>query len=188
VWLWVQAGTATSGSIDEIGGKAMTIGPENFGNGAPKNEDRFAAQLGPYRPGARRDPGRALVGETGSDLVSRNGTSMLETRNGSLDSRSGTHDSRQAALDAAAPIASSIMAPQLSEAAIRDLNELTEPVFSREPWVDQQAGSLVDHPLLRGLLMELPPKGALPSAEYLDRWFEAARSILDLLYTMNARP
>ena len=137
------------------------------------------------------------MGETGSELVSRNGTSMLETRNGSVDSRSidgrssesrnGAHDARQAALDAAAPIASSIPPPQLSEAAIRDLNELTEPVFSREPWLDQQAGSLVDHPLLRGLLMELPPKGAMPQPEYLDRWFEAARSILDLLYTMSVR-
>jgi hypothetical protein len=170
----------------------MTIGPENFGNGGSKNEDRFAGQLGPYRPGVRRESGRAMASEGVSELVSRNGTGMLEARNGSLesrglDSRSGAHDSRKSALDAAAPIASSIAAPQLNDSAIRDLTELSESGFTREPWLAQQAGSLVDHPLLRGLLMELPPKGAMPQPEYLDRWFEAARSILDLLYTMNAR-
>jgi hypothetical protein len=166
---------------EEIGDNAMTIGPENFSNGASKNDDRFAAQLGPYRPGTRRDPGRAIAPEVG-ELAARNGTGMLESRNGS-------HDARKSALDAAVPIASSIAAPQLSEATMRDIEELTEPpVFPREPWLDPSPGSLVDHPLLRGLLMELPPKGTVPPPEYLDRWFEAARSILDLLYTMNARP
>lgn len=43
-------------------------------------------------------------------------------------------------------------------------------------------GSLADHPLLRGLLLELPPKGSTPPPGWLDRWFEAARSILELLY------
>lgn len=159
----------------------MTIGPENFGNGASGKEDRFATQLGQYRPGARRDTGRAIAPEVGGELVARNGSTGLESRNGSVDARS-------AALDAAAPIASSIAAPKLSEATMRDLNDLSDPVFSREPWGEPVTGSLVDHPLLRGLLMELPPKGTVPPPEYLDRWFEAARSILDLLYTMSARP
>lgn len=171
----------------------MTIGPDNFSNGASKNDDRFVTQLGPYRPGGRREAGRAIA-EAANDLPSRNGGGTLDARSSALDSRSTTLDNRgnvidarSAALDAAAPIASSIAAPKMTEAAMRDLNELTEPVFSSEPWMEQSMGSLVDHPLLRGLLMELPPKGAMPAPEYLDRWFEAARSILDLLYTMNAR-
>jgi hypothetical protein len=45
---------------------------------------------------------------------------------------------------------------------------------------------MADHPLLRGLLMELPAKGSMPDEEWLDRWFDAARSILDLLYAQHA--
>ena len=46
--------------------------------------------------------------------------------------------------------------------------------------------SLIDHPLLRGLLLELPPKGSVPPPGWLDRWFEATRSILELLYVQGA--
>lgn len=56
-------------------------------------------------------------------------------------------------------------------------------------WLDSPAtgnGSLEDHPLLRGLLMELPPKGSVPPSGWMDRWFEAARSILELLYLQDA--
>ncbi|GAA4677691.1 hypothetical protein GCM10023263_10880 [Phytohabitans rumicis] len=63
-----------------------------------------------------------------------------------------------------------------------DLGGLTEPVFPPAAWLDTAPGSLADHPLLRGLLLELPPKGAVPPPGWLDRWFEAARSILELLY------
>jgi hypothetical protein len=45
---------------------------------------------------------------------------------------------------------------------------------------------IADHPLLRGLLLELPPKGSIPTAGWLDRWFEAARSILELLYLQDS--
>ncbi|MBT8224981.1 MAG: hypothetical protein HKP61_11735 [Dactylosporangium sp.] len=167
----------------------MTIGPENFSNGASKGEDRFAAQLGQYRPGGRRDVTRAVASEAGVDLSLRNGTSMLDARNGTLDTRSGAHDSRSAAMDAAAPIASSIMAAKRGEPAMRETGDMDDSsAFGGEPWSDQPVDALVNHPLLRGLLMELPPKGAVPSPEYLDRWFEATRSILDLLYTMNAKP
>lgn len=63
------------------------------------------------------------------------------------------------------------------------LEGLTEPVFPPASWLDPAPGSvLVDHPLLRGLLLELPPKGDPPSPEWLNRWFEAARSILELIY------
>jgi hypothetical protein len=34
--------------------------------------------------------------------------------------------------------------------------------------------------------MELPPKGVMPSQEWLDRWFEATRSILELIYSQSA--
>lgn len=59
------------------------------------------------------------------------------------------------------------------------LHPVSLPVDS---WLDGSAPAVVDHPLLRGLLLELPPKGATLQAQWLDRWFEAARSILELLY------
>jgi len=49
------------------------------------------------------------------------------------------------------------------------------------------SASMADHPLLRGLLLELPARGTMPSSDWLDRWFEAARSILELLYVQEAR-
>lgn len=62
------------------------------------------------------------------------------------------------------------------------LDGLDEPAFGHQGWLDGHGGSLVDHPLLRGLLMELPPKSAPPSPEWMNRWFEAARAVLDLVY------
>ncbi len=61
------------------------------------------------------------------------------------------------------------------------LDGLDEPGFA-QPWMDVPTGSLVDHPLLRGLLLELPAKSSPPSPEWMDRWFEAARAVLDLVY------
>jgi hypothetical protein len=52
--------------------------------------------------------------------------------------------------------------------------------------VESVAAPLAEHPLLHGLLMELPPKGCTPDAVWLDRWFEAARSILELIYAEPA--
>jgi hypothetical protein len=60
--------------------------------------------------------------------------------------------------------------------------QFTDPQFSADSWLDGPTGSLADHPLLRGLLLELPPKGTVPPPGWLDRWFEATRSILELLY------
>lgn len=70
-----------------------------------------------------------------------------------------------------------------------DLHGLTEPVFGPGTWVDAgpQPESMADHPLLRGLLLELPARGTMPTADWLDRWFEAARSILELLYVQGAK-
>lgn len=60
------------------------------------------------------------------------------------------------------------------------LGGLNEPIFPPAAWLEETG--LADHPLLRGLLLELPPKGSAPSPEWLNRWFEAARAILELLY------
>jgi hypothetical protein len=68
------------------------------------------------------------------------------------------------------------------------LNGLTEPVFPPAGWdapIDPAGLPIADHPLLRGLLLELPPKGSVPAPGWLDRWFEAARSILELLYLQD---
>ena len=67
-----------------------------------------------------------------------------------------------------------------------DPNPLTEPSFPPTGWPLEPAESLVDHPLLRGLLMELPPRGSVPPPGWLDRWFEATRAILELLYVQGA--
>jgi len=108
-----------------------------------------------YRGGPRREPG-SVPGDHGSDLAPRNGSS-----GGSM-------------LDTPVPAMS-----------LRDLDSLAEPVFPPTGWLDSSSPTLADHPLLRGLLLELPPKGTMPPADWLDRWFEAARSILELLYMQH---
>jgi hypothetical protein len=133
----------------------MKNGPDNLNNSPITPDDRFAGQLG-YRGGSRRDPG-GIVGDPSNELTPRNGTSSI----GSV-------------LDAPVPAMS-----------LSDLDSLAEPSFPPAGWMDSPSGSLADHPLLRGLLMELPPKGAMPPADWLDRWFEAARSILELLYQQH---
>jgi len=71
--------------------------------------------------------------------------------------------------------------------SLNDLDSLSTPEFPPHGWLDDSpSGSLADHPLLRGLLLELPPKGSVPAPGWLDRWFEAARSILELLYQQQA--
>lgn len=150
----------------------MTIGTESFGNGVAKTDDRFTGQLSSYRQGGRRDSAAALNNDHDTDtLGSRNGSGL---------------DRMSTPLDAA-PIASSLATPTLADSALRGLNGYPESNFSRDPWLDSVSGSLADHPLLRGLLLELPPKGTIPQQEWLDRWFEAARSILELLYSQEAR-
>jgi hypothetical protein len=65
------------------------------------------------------------------------------------------------------------------------LEGFNEQPFGSPNWLDVPTASLVDHPLLRGLLLELPPRGSQPTAEWLNRWFEATRSVLDLIYQRN---
>jgi hypothetical protein len=188
---------------NESGRDLMTTGSEHLGNGSAKTSDRFAGQLG-YRPRGNRDgalPGNTLPGSplsgplsgplggdpAGDELGPRNGASSGERLNSPLD--------------VANPIASTLTQPRLAEPSLADLREpvLREPVL-REPvlressysaptssfpvdsWLDAGVGLVADHPMLRGLLLELPPKGSTLHAQWLDRWFEAARSILELLY------
>lgn len=143
----------------------MTIGSENLGNGSAKPE-RFA---GKYR-GARRDtsttveepPGGAGLGSPDSPPAPELGTDL------------------GAGLS---PTSSSDRGPTLPSL---DMGGLTEPVFPPAGWPDVPTEPLVDHPLLRGLLLELPPKGSIPGSLWLDRWFEAARAILELLYVQDS--
>jgi hypothetical protein len=83
-------------------------------------------------------------------------------------------------LDGTMPLATAV------RSSLADLDALAEPVLPTG-WLDGSSGTLADHPLLRGLLLELPPKGTVPAPGWLDRWFEAARSILELLYVQEAQ-
>jgi hypothetical protein len=148
----------------------MTIGSENLSNGSSTAQDRFSGGVSAYRQGRREAP---LSAENDSDLVSRSGgSSGLPTR-----SPGRSHSIEPTgAFDRAAQL------PSL------DLPALTDPVFPSSGWPDAASPqSMADHPLLRGLLLELPVRGSLPPSDWLDRWFEAARSILELLYVQEAR-
>jgi hypothetical protein len=140
-------------------------GPDVLGNNGNAPDDRFAGQSSTYRSNQRRD-GLGLPEQSGEsdrknpppldDMTSM--PTMLEPP----------------------PVA----APTIS---INDLDSLSEPVFASSSWLDDSpTGTMADHPLLRGLLMELPSKGSVPDEDWLDRWFDAARSILDLLYAQHA--
>ncbi|MFI7025313.1 hypothetical protein [Micromonospora sp. NPDC049900] len=67
-----------------------------------------------------------------------------------------------------------------------DPNPLTEGSFPPPGWPMTENPSLVDHPLMHGLMMELPPRGSVPPPGWLDRWFEATRAILELLYVQGS--
>ena len=159
----------------------MTIGSENFGNGSAKTEDRFGGQLGGYRGNARRDSG-ALTGEPSVDEFHPRNGSAIDRVTMPMSAGAMTGNPMEAP-----PIASSLAPAKLTEPSLTDLGSLSEPMFGRDTWLDAPSGSLADHPLLRGLLLELPPKGVVPQPDWLDRWFEAARSILELIYTQEAR-
>lgn len=111
---------------------------------------------GKYR-GARRDTVLTEVGSTDADLGGREG-------GGSAPEQAG---------------------PSLSLPSL-DTNPLTEPSFPPAGWPVETPEALADHPLLRGLLLELPPRGSVPPPGWLDRWFEATRAILELLYVQGS--
>ncbi|RZU50969.1 hypothetical protein EV385_2763 [Krasilnikovia cinnamomea] len=173
----------------------MTIS-ENLNNGASSAQDRFSGGVNAYRQNRRE----ALSAESAdAELIGRGGPPSLSS---GLPTRSpGMSQSLEptSALDRAAKL------PSL------DLHGLTEPVFPppsnwHEPGRTLEASralepsralessravapnlSMADHPLLRGLLLELPARGTMPPSDWLDRWFEAARSILELLYVQEAK-
>jgi hypothetical protein len=145
----------------------MTIGSENLSNGSSTAQDRFSGGVSAYRQGRRE----ALSTDSESDLVSRS-SSGLPTR-----SPGRSHSS----IEPTSPLDRAAKLPSL------DLQGLSDPVFSATGWTDSTSQSMADHPLLRGLLLELPARGTLPPSEWLDRWFEAARSILELLYVQEAK-
>ncbi len=144
----------------------MTIGSENLSNGSSTAQDRFSGGVSAYRHGRRE----ALNGDLGDGELLSRGTSGLPTR---TPGRSHSIE----------PTSALDRAPKLPSL---DLQGLTEPVFAAS-WNDGTNTSMADHPLLRGLLLELPARGTLPQSDWLDRWFEAARSILELLYVQEAK-
>ena len=147
----------------------MTIGSENLSNGSATAQDRFSGGVSAYRQN-RRDS--AMSGESGeTELMSRAGSSGLPTRS----------PGRSHSIE---PTSALDRAPKLPSL---DLQGLSEPVFPSSGWPDSGSQSMADHPLLRGLLLELPARGQLPPSDWLDRWFEAARSILELLYVQEAK-
>jgi hypothetical protein len=140
--------------------QAMTMqnGPDTLSNGSVTGDDRFAGQLD-YRGVGRREAGG------------------LSTLTGTAERSGDEPGSLGSVMDS--PI------PSQPTMSLNELDKLAEPVFPPAGWMDMPSGTLADHPLLRGLLLELPPKGVMPSAAWLDRWFEATRSILELLYIQN---
>jgi len=138
----------------------MTIGPDERPNGPVSTQDRFPPE--PADRYATPPAGYRLDGRDG--LPGR-------------DQHAGERLVHSSELEAEADLA-----PHGRGGPGLDLSGLTEPVFPPATWLDGPPGSLADHPLLRGLLLELPPKGTVPPPGWLDRWFEAARSILELLY------
>lgn len=151
----------------------MTIGPDERANGPVGTQERFAAEpTDRYAtpPGGYRPDGR-------DGLVGRDG---LPGR----DPHQGERLVHSSDLGRPGDLEPEPDLPPTSRngSAGLDLSGLNEPVFPPAAWLDGPAGTLADHPLLRGLLLELPPKGTVPPPGWLDRWFEAARSILELLY------
>ena len=148
----------------------MSIGADSLGGGSSTAQDRFSGGVSAYRA-SRRD---VLTGDNGE-------TELMARTSGALPTRS---PGRSHSIDPTSALDRAAKLPSL------DLQGLTEPVFPTSgggAWPDPGSQSMADHPLLRGLLMELPARGSLPPSDWLDRWFEAARSILELLYVQEAR-
>jgi hypothetical protein len=62
------------------------------------------------------------------------------------------------------------------------------PATSEHDWFRPQAGSPAEHPLMRGLMLELPPRTGTLDKAWLDQWLEAARSALELIYSRADGP
>jgi len=151
----------------------MQNNPDVRGNSSG-SDDRFAGQM--YRGIQRRDglgglPEQPVDGLNGG-IVSRNGAAPPV-----IDDMPSMPTMLEPPL---------VATPTIS---INEVHSLSEPVFPPHDWLDDgPTGTMADHPLLRGLLMELPPRGSVPQPGWLDRWFEAVRSILELIYMQHANP
>ncbi len=164
----------------------MTIGSDNLSSSSTA-QDRFSGGVSAYRQNRRE---ASLTGDPADgELMSRGSSSGLPTRSPgrshSIESSGRSHSiegGRSHSIEPSSPLDRAAKLPSL------DLQGLTEPVFPSSGWPDAGSSqSMADHPLLRGLLLELPARGTLPTSDWLDRWFEAARSILELLYVQEAK-
>jgi hypothetical protein len=131
----------------------MTIGSDNLSNGSATAQDRFSGGVSAYRA----DPPRSGAGRPRRrrELIGRRDSWPLPTRSpGMSGSMSQALRADQRTGSAAARL------PSL------DLHGLTEPVFPSTGWTDSgsPSPSMADHPLLRGLLLELPPRGTMPAS------------------------
>lgn len=144
----------------------MTMSPESHSNGSTTAQDRFSGGVNAFRQGRRE-----------AALAADDSDGDLPTRS------SGLSQSLSQGLEPTGALERASSLPSL------DLHGLSEPVFQPHGWMEAGvlAESMADHPLLRGLLLELPARGTMPAADWLDRWFEAARSILELLYVQGAK-
>lgn len=151
------------------------MGTENLGNGSGKS-DRFP---GKYR-GARRDGAALEEVATGEERGGRDGAvvglaAVPSPARAVLDLDAATTDLGDAALDLGGA------SVNLGVSAL-DLGAVARPGYPSGDRLASTGSPLVEHPLLRGLLLELPPRSAAPEPAWLDRWFEATRAILELLY------
>jgi hypothetical protein len=190
----------------------MTIGPENLGNGAAKTEERNASPLGyrprANRDGGSLPAGplngSALNGTplgsgplgsgplngTTLDIANPIASALTQPKLDESDLREplgreslGRESLGREPLGDVGYRDGVFHTPQREGGGAPSSGWLHTPVdLPVDSWLDGSAPAVVDHPLLRGLLLELPPKGATLQAQWLDRWFEAARSILELLY------
>src|SRR4030095_1346748 len=94
--------------------------------------------------------------ETGDgELVSRRDSAPLPTRSPGLSPLSRRRE----------PAGAPARAAKLRSL---DLQGLPEPVFGSSGWSEAGgSASMADHPLLRGLLMELPARGTMPASDWL---------------------
>src|ERR1700759_3770951 len=135
----------------------MSIGSDNLSNGSATAQARFSGGVSAYRQNRRDAHSSDVDGALGSrrdGLPTRSpGMSGLSTSGLSTSGLSTSGLEPTSALDRAAKL------PSL------DLQGLTEPVFPGGPGSDSPSQSMADHPLLRGLLLELPARGTMPPSD-----------------------
>jgi hypothetical protein len=155
----------------------MSMG-DNNGNGGATAQDRFSGGVSAFRQGRRE----AALAADGDDTELPTRTPHLHRPLSQPLSPQPLSQPLSPGLEPTGALERAAGLPAL------DLQGLSEPVFPSNGWLDAApAESMADHPLLRGLLQELPARGAMPASDWLDRWFEAARSILELLYVQEAK-